>query len=91
MQTLWRLAVGAGLALGMSGCVLAVPKQIYKIESERLAKKEAWENSLAKMSCDDLNKETAVLVAEKDTLVDYDQRVDYLAETMVAKECPTPG
>ncbi|MEM8790472.1 MAG: hypothetical protein AAGE80_02550 [Pseudomonadota bacterium] len=84
------VAAAALLSLGLlQACGPAVVYTVYKTEEERLAALEAWESEIQSFDCEQLAKASDDLEAEKDDLVDFDQRMDIVTDAQSDKNCQT--
>lgn len=86
VRTATIIAAICGAVL-LQGCTAAVALTVYRAEKARLAKLDTWKLELQTLDCDQLAAEHASLEAEKEALVDYDQRDDILTSTREAKNC----
>ncbi|MEM7213448.1 MAG: hypothetical protein AAF479_16455 [Pseudomonadota bacterium] len=84
-----RLAL-LGAAFALQGCIAAVGVANAQAEQERLAELSKWEANVQTQDCAGLDETYAKLAADKDGLVDFDQREDFMRDQYEQKSCPLP-
>jgi len=77
-------------AFALQGCVAAVAVAVAQAEQDRLAELSNWEADVRAKDCAGLDETYAKLVADKDGLVDFDQRKDFMRDQYEEKSCPLP-
>ncbi|MEM6623161.1 MAG: hypothetical protein AAF674_13090 [Pseudomonadota bacterium] len=84
------IALALGVTFTLQGCVAAIGYAVGQAEAERVKQLELYQASLTRLDCDGLGQARTDLIAEREDLVDFDQREDVLQDAFEAKSCPWP-
>ena len=87
MRALGSLAALLATFAVLSGCALAATA-VYDAETKRIGVLRAWEADILARDCAGLVEAQVELEAQRNDLVDADQRQSILDDARAEKECP---